>query len=167
MTTTNYYTAKGGQRCTTVAILDALRRTTPVVLVDMGGDIPAMLGIPTPEEYPVRVNDLVLLYDAPVVATETDVIIDWGTTTPWVPGENVLVTTPCYVALRRAVQSSVRPDAVVFAEIPGRALSPNDVEAALGAEITGTLPDSLAVARSIDAGLLLLLQRRNDVVFSS
>lgn len=63
-------------------------------------------------------------------------VLDAGTGPAWeaaaVPGtRSVLVVRNWYLALRRAVQSPVRPSAVVLIEEPGRALRHPEVEAVL------------------------------------
>ncbi len=67
----------------------------------------------------------------------------------------VLVTRPCYLGLRRAARACPRPDGVVLIDEPGRALRPRDVEHSIGAPVLATLALDPAVARAVDAGLLL------------
>ena len=67
----------------------------------------------------------------------------------------ILVTRPCYLALRRAARARPRPDGVVLIDEPGRALRPRDVEHSIGAPVVATLALDPAVARAVDAGLLL------------
>jgi MinD superfamily P-loop ATPase len=66
-----------------------------------------------------------------------------------------LVTRPCYLALRSAVRQSVRPTGVVLIDEPGRALRSEDIEASLGAPIVSRILADPAVARAVDAGLLV------------
>jgi cellulose biosynthesis protein BcsQ len=65
----------------------------------------------------------------------------------------LLVTRPCYLALRRSTITP-RPDTVVLISEHQRALDANDIEAVLGIPVTATVPYSPAIARAIDAGLL-------------
>jgi hypothetical protein len=66
----------------------------------------------------------------------------------------LLVVRNCFLALRRAVQSSLRPDGVVLVTEPHRALDVRDVVAVLtGVAVTEVRIDP-AVARAVDAGLL-------------
>ena len=65
----------------------------------------------------------------------------------------LLVTRPCYLALRRSAVTP-RPDAVVLINEHERALNATDVETVLGIPITATVPYHPAIARAIDAGLL-------------
>ena len=84
------------------------------------------------------------------------VIIDTATHAPeWDRNadHDILVTRPCYLALRRAV-TQPRPTGLVVITEPGRALNTTDIEAALGIPITATIPADPDIARSIDAGLL-------------
>jgi CobQ/CobB/MinD/ParA nucleotide binding domain len=67
---------------------------------------------------------------------------------------NVIVTRPCYLAIRRAIHLPTRPTEVVFMAEPGRALSAHDIEAVLGVPVTATVPVDIDTARIIDAGIL-------------
>jgi hypothetical protein len=67
----------------------------------------------------------------------------------------LLVTRPCYLALRAAVRQQARPTGVVLVEEPGRALRAPDIEASLGAPVVATVLLDPAIARAVDAGLLL------------
>ena len=87
------------------------------------------------------------------------VVIDAGTGSP--PGEllgasatHLLVTRPCYLALRRAVADGVQPTGVVLVGEPGRALNARDIERALSAPVVAQVEYDPAVARAVDAGLL-------------
>ncbi len=74
---------------------------------------------------------------------------------------SLLVTTPCYLALRRAqhyvAEGLVQATGVVVVDQPERALRSSDVEAALGLPVVCTVPYAAPIARAVDAGLL---QRR-------
>jgi len=87
------------------------------------------------------------------------VVIDAGTGSP--PAEllaatttHLLVTRPCYLALRRAVAGGVQPTGVVLVGEPGRALNARDIERALSAPVVAQVEYDPAVARAVDAGLL-------------
>jgi MinD superfamily P-loop ATPase len=67
---------------------------------------------------------------------------------------SLLVLRPCYLALRRALASPVRPSGVVLVAEPGRALGRRDVEDVLGVPVRAEVPLDAAVARAVDAGLL-------------
>jgi hypothetical protein len=66
----------------------------------------------------------------------------------------LLVLRPCYLALRRAVASSLRPSGVVLVEEAGRALGRRDVESALGVPVRAVVAHDPRIARAVDAGLL-------------
>lgn len=88
-----------------------------------------------------------------------EVIVDAGTLGPHQAlldsaSHALLVTRPCYLALRRAVAAANRPTAIVLVAEPGRALRAADVEHALGAPVVATVALDPAVARAVDAGLL-------------
>lgn len=88
-----------------------------------------------------------------------DVWIDAGSTTPPAAlsdavSDRWLVTRACYLSLRRAAQSPVRPTGVVLVAEPGRSLRARDVERSSGASIVATIAVDPKVARAVDAGLL-------------
>ena len=60
--------------------------------------------------------------------------------------QRVLVTRPCYLALRQAVNKR-QPDHIVVLNEPGRALTTTDIVAALGLRVTATIPVEPATAR--------------------
>ena len=65
----------------------------------------------------------------------------------------VLVTRPCYLALRRSTITP-RPTHVVLINETGRALDAKDIGAVTGIPVTATIPYETDIARTIDAGLL-------------
>jgi len=67
---------------------------------------------------------------------------------------SVLVIRPCYLALRRAMASPLRPSEVVVIREPGRTLSRQDIESAVGAPVRVEIETDPAVARAVDAGLM-------------
>ena len=67
---------------------------------------------------------------------------------------SVLVTRPCYLALRRALTAPIRPSEVVLLTEPGRSLTRRDVEDAIGAPVVAEVAVDPQVARAVDAGLL-------------
>lgn len=200
------WAAKGGSGTTVVAAALALTSDRPSLLVDLDGEIPAVLGLPEPDRPGVAewlASDATaehlaeLLIDigprqwllpwqanaTPATAANAahgneprwamlgdwlhdwsdqwgcDVTVDAGTGTP--PRaltersqRSLLVTRPCYLSLRRAVRSEVRPTGVVLIDEPGRGLTRRDVEHALGVPIDAVVSFDPAVARAVDAGLL-------------
>lgn len=67
---------------------------------------------------------------------------------------SLLVLRPCYLALRRAAQTSLRPSGVVLISEPGRSLGATEVSDVLGVPVRAEVPYDPAVARVVDAGLL-------------
>lgn len=193
------WSVKGGVGTTVVAAALALllgRRSGPgIVLADLAGDGPAVLGLPEPDgpglagwlaagdDVPAdglarlevqasprlallpRGPGPLLLDRAAVLASLLDrgprpVVVDCGTTeqvaTALVDGaqRSILVIRPCYLALRRAMASSLRPSEVVVIREPGRTLSRHDVESAVGAPVRAEIEADPAVARAVDSGLM-------------
>lgn len=68
---------------------------------------------------------------------------------------SLLVLRPCFLSLRRAVASPLRPSAVVLVEEEGRSIRSGDVEDALGVPVRAVVPVHQRVARAVDAGLLV------------
>ncbi|MGH9118610.1 MAG: hypothetical protein ACRD0A_12275 [Acidimicrobiales bacterium] len=68
---------------------------------------------------------------------------------------SLLVTRPCFLAVRRAVQLDLRPTGVVLVVEDGRAITSTDIEGALNVPVVATVRMSPAVARAVDAGLLI------------
>jgi hypothetical protein len=68
---------------------------------------------------------------------------------------SLLVLRPCYLALRRAVAAPIRPSGVVLVGEPGRSLDASDVEDVLGVPVRVQIPYDPAIARAIDAGILI------------
>jgi hypothetical protein len=191
------WSAKGGSGTTVVATALALtlaRRSTAgdVLLVDLAGDVPAVLGVEPPMEgvsewlaagpsVPPDAFDRLAVRAGPrlrVVAAGSSpmagdgerlaaalsgpsvTVVDCG-----VPGAvglsiaagaaiSLLVTRPCYLALRRAVALPLRPSGVVLVDDGDRALGRADVEAVLGVPVRAVVRHDPAVARAVDAGLL-------------
>jgi MinD-like ATPase involved in chromosome partitioning or flagellar assembly len=67
---------------------------------------------------------------------------------------SVLVTRPCFLALRRALAAPLRPSEVVLVTEAGRSLTDKDVQAALQVPVTATIAVDPVIARAVDAGLL-------------
>jgi len=187
--------AKGGSGTTVVAAAMAIAAAAPTLLIDLAGDVPAVLGIPEPDGPGVfdwlasdapaaRLNALEVRADgyAHVLPRGRATQVPptrWGELATWLRGERrsivvdagsvgepplaivraadhaLLVTRPCYLALRAAVRQSTRPSGVVLVEEPGRALRARDIEASLGVPVVATVLLDPAIARAVDAGLLL------------
>lgn len=197
MTVTICWSVKGGTGTTVAVAASALHARTPVTLVDLDGDLPAVLGVAEPDgqglsdwfdadvpgaaiaDLAIAIGDRVRLIprgvgDLPALSPDrwaafgewlassrTDVIIDAGTGAPPTAlvdvtpsARRLLVTRACFLSLRRAARSPVRPDGVVLIDEPGRRLRPADVEHSVGAPVVVTISVDPAIARAVDAGLL-------------
>jgi hypothetical protein len=199
------WAAKGGSGTTVVTAALALSSASPSLLVDLDGELPAVLGV-GPSDRPgvadwlesdATAEQLAELFvdvgrrhrllpwrsgppdhavDRPQVSGERweqlgvwldrwggqwgcPVVVDAGTRLPPAPlvehsTRSLLVTRPCYLALRRAVAAPVRPTGIVLVDEPGRGLRAADVEHALGVPVEATVRVDPAIARAVDAGLL-------------
>ncbi len=67
----------------------------------------------------------------------------------------ILVTRPCYLALRRAELAPTVPSGVVVLREPRRSLGAADVAEAVGAPVLAQIDVDPTIARAVDAGLLL------------
>lgn len=67
---------------------------------------------------------------------------------------SLLVVRPCYLCLRRAVASVVRPTGIVVVDEAERALEASDVQDVVGVEVVAVAGVHPSVARAVDAGLL-------------
>jgi len=113
---------------------------------------------------PARADALAAL----LAADDRPVVVDCGAlreevavTVAAAATRSLLVTRPCYLALRRALAAPIRPSEVVLLSEPGRALGRTDVEQCLGVPVTAEVAVDPAVARAVDAGVLALrLPRR-------
>jgi hypothetical protein len=97
--------------------------------------------------------------DLAAALAQRTTVIDAGTGIPpaallAAADHNLLVTRPCYLALRLAAASGVQPSGIVLVGEPGRALTARDIERAVGAPVVAELHYDPAVARAVDAGLL-------------
>lgn len=106
---------------------------------------------------PARADALVAL----LAADARPVVVDCGTVAEEVGAavastatRSLLVTRPCFLALRRAMAAPLRPSEVVLVTEPGRSLSRVDVEECLGVPVVAEVALDPAVARAVDAGLL-------------
>ncbi|MCC6226348.1 MAG: hypothetical protein IT195_08080 [Microthrixaceae bacterium] len=199
------WSVKGGSGVTAVSIGIAARRAgkgEQVLLVDLGGDLPAALGSADPtvgvrdwlrsEAEPSALRRIEVatpsaalsllpvgrgsvdfeqrrceLFAAALSADTRTVVVDIGTlgTDPQLDRlrtavidsatRSVLVTRPCYLALRRVVGRGISPDGVVLVREVGRALDASDVERLVGAPVIAQVDVDPAVARMVDSGLLV------------
>jgi len=68
---------------------------------------------------------------------------------------SLLVTRACYLALRRLARHDIAPDGVIVVREHGRALDVDDVERLTGAPVVAQVDLDPAIARLVDAGLLV------------
>jgi hypothetical protein len=199
------WAAKGGSGTTVVATALALSSPRPSLLVDLDGEIPAVLGLPEPDrpgvaewlssdasadhlaELLIDIGPRTWLLPWQTATYESghhygdhhdvrwallgdwlhdwssqwgcDVTVDIGTRIPPEPlamrsDRSLLVTRPCYLSLRRAVRSTVRPTGVILVDEPGRGLGQRDIEHALGVAVEAVVSLDPSVSRAVDAGLL-------------
>ncbi|MFV1990917.1 MAG: hypothetical protein ACC652_09285, partial [Acidimicrobiales bacterium] len=101
-------------------------------------------------------------------ADQRNVIVDAGAQTSRLATllcdaatESLLVLRPCYLALRRAKHHPGRATGIVLVQEPGRTLRGKDVSAVLGLPIRAEVGWDTAIARAIDAGLLVTRMPRN------
>ena len=69
--------------------------------------------------------------------------------------QRVLVTRACYLALRRSVVSTLRATQAIVVHEPGRSLRINDIAHSIGVQTVVELALDPAIARAVDAGLVL------------
>jgi MinD-like ATPase involved in chromosome partitioning or flagellar assembly len=199
------WSVKGGSGCSLVAAalgLTLARLGHEVLLVDLGGDLPAVLGLPEPDQpglsewlsagadvpadglarleieaapglalipgggrpiaEVVGRGDRLRVLAGLLATAGRPVIVDAGLVGAGAPGlplvaearHALLVTRPCFLALRRLTASPGRPTGVVLVVEPGRALGRSDVEEVAGAPVLAEVAFDPAVARAVDAGLL-------------
>ncbi|MGB3411947.1 MAG: hypothetical protein WBA45_12215 [Microthrixaceae bacterium] len=70
-------------------------------------------------------------------------------------GRSIVVTSSCYLALRRAIRMNQPADGLVVVSDPGRALNGRDIADLIGVPLVAQIDRDPAVARSVDAGLFL------------
>ncbi|HUP70352.1 MAG TPA: hypothetical protein VM142_11120 [Acidimicrobiales bacterium] len=172
--------AKGGQGTTTIASVVAALAAghQPTTLVaTRPGDVYALTGTPIPS----KLSSLTSIYPNlhltgacqhgisatfdPSSDASGIVVGDLGRlseideddqgdadadTTRW-----LVVRGPCYLSLRAALEDPWRPDGIVVLAEAGRPLVAADVTDVLGVPVVAQVPVDPAVARIIDAGLLL------------
>jgi hypothetical protein len=127
-----------------------------------------LLGLREPGEDEIAVTDRLTLTNTATGEPEIR-IVDGGTRASVSGDEDrldvVVLRGPCYVALRSLVCSGYRqPDGIVLLSEPGRSLTDRDVHDVTGIPVVATVAVTPAVARTIDAGLLIgRLHRLRDL----
>jgi hypothetical protein len=160
-----FYAAKGGQGCTTTAMAAAvlLSHHDSVDLTAHDPDDAAVLAgrqLDFTDDHLALTPQLRLVVDprqatAPIVVHDAGTVHDLTDTPlaePDVP--RYLVTRPCFLALRRATNHSIRPTGIILIHEPDRAIAPHDIEAILHRPIVTTIPCTPAIARAVDAALV-------------
>ena len=168
---TTFYTAKGGQGCTTTALLYGLSlahrpHTTPGRYIDIQSHQPADLfaaaGIPVgcaPDLDPPREARPDVFVGSLLTGSDCrqrlvrDIGTAWQTDPDLLPeARRYLVLRPCFLAVRRAMEAPT-PTAVILIDEPDRALHADDIANVLGCAVA-TIPYDPTIARQIDAGLI-------------
>ena len=158
--------ARGGQGATTVAAALALHAAEngPAILVSTEpASAASLLGVPLgPDGEGVHVTPGLVLAPYPLAPDElrpATVVVDAGPASQaWdaASGEHyVVLRGPCYVALASLLAAPGRPDGVILVAEDGRSLTARDVTEVLDVAVVATVAARPAVARTIDAGLLV------------
>lgn len=143
METIKVYGAKGGVGTSTAAAALAVYVNGTLVSPDAAPILGDAGNLPM-----VRLGDGPIVNDHGVLDTEGN--------KPDVGDDAILITTCCYLALRSAMRCDLTGfRGVVVVEEPGRALAPADVAEVLGLEVLAIIPRDPAIARTVDAGLLV------------
>ena len=152
--------ARGGHGASTIAAVLALfaakhGRTT--LVADDHWAAAVLLGLPEVDDEVIEViAGLSLARHAPAEPGDT-LVVDAGAAGGDRTGESyVVLRGPCYVALASLLATlDTPPDGVIVLFEPGRSLTGRDVYEVLGIPVVATVRASPAVARTIDAGLLV------------
>lgn len=88
-----------------------------------------------------------------------NIVIDFGTqeiplAISRFPHQHYIVTRPCYLSLRRAVNLEKTFSGVVVIREPDRVLTTSDVESVLKLRCVAEVPYSREISRRVDSGLL-------------
>jgi hypothetical protein len=144
-----------------------VRRRPTRLVSDEPAAMAALLGIvgPATEGDTVAVTDGLELGSSSDLASLT--VVDAGRALPLPATERaislVVVRGPCYLALRHLVNAEGRlPDGIVLAKEAGRSLTAKDVSDVTGVPVVAQIDVTPAVARTIDAGLLVARLHRLD-----
>jgi len=78
---------------------------------------------------------------------------------------SVLVTRPCFLALRRASSFPLRPTEIVLVDEPKRSLDRHDIEDVMGVPVIEVVRWSSTLARAVDAGQLTRRGARSAKAF--
>lgn len=158
----SFYSHKGGTGVSTVAAIVSLlasRERREMLVTDDIGTTAAIMGVSLPNgQTSFKPNDNLTVIQRESVpacfAKSDDILLISDGLVLASHGERVLVTRPCYLALRQETASKVIPTKVVVIAEPGRALGAQDVLGTVGGDHAVTIPLDPAIARAVDAGLL-------------
>lgn len=149
--------AKGGQGTTTMAVATAVLAAghAPTTLVTPEpNDAAALLGLPRPPDgTPIRVTQTLWLSSEEVEGSAVTVID--GPPLRDADERYLVLRGPCYLALAASLRHDSPPDGIVLLREAGRSLTARDVTEVTGIPVVAQVPVTGAVARAIDAGLLL------------
>lgn len=155
--------AKGGQGTSTVAATVAIMAALNVRVLLVTEDVREMLALlgtsiwPGDSEHVIDVNSTLTVcsYDAFDWNMAADLAVFDNPGTEVMFDRGYLVTRACYLALAKAARTSRGWDGIVLVNEPGRALRANDVADALGSRVVAEVDYDPAIARAIDAGLMI------------
>lgn len=141
---------------------DALRRleievSPDISLLSLGRT--AMEGVASPDRVQQLLEQLALdprdtIFDLGRVTTGAGLIMEPLARLAAGADQSLLVTRACFLSLRRALASPVRPTGIVLVTEEGRALGRREVEDILGVPVIAEVPLDSSVARAVDAGTL-------------
>lgn len=160
--------ARGGHGTTTVAcalaVMSAAQQPTTLAAADTD-TAAAVLGLPRPVRTPVAVVGSLDLDSATGAALNgAATIVDAGSATtapPTAAGLRIgVLRGPCYLALATLLAGGGHLDGVVVVEEADRSLTARDVSDVLDVPVLATVRVSPAVARAIDAGMLVARTHR-------
>ena len=160
-----FYGPKGGQGTSTVAAATALfaSRLSPRVSLrshDCVG-MARLLALPAQAAEPADVAASITLSSLESNSTASAFTVDdlgraeLAHRSP--AHTSVMVLRPCYLALEAAVRAAceVVPDWLVVVAEPDRSIGPADIAAVLAIPVAAVVPLDPAVARTLDAGMLV------------
>lgn len=160
-TTVYFWGAKGGVGTSTVAAMHAVALaragypTTIIGIPPQFADLAGLLAVPPPTDRVLDVNAATACPPAP--ALRPYVVIDGGTDRgrSHMPSQRYLVIRPCYLALRRAMETGITgTHGIVLVTEAQRCLGQRDVVDVLGLPVVATMDVTPMTARCIDAGLI-------------
>ncbi len=160
MRTIAFTAPKGGQGTTTVAAATAVfaaGHDNTTLVAPQVGTLARLLGTAPPSGEPVEIVPGLWLASQPVEASSF-AVVDESDGTTWADADAryVVVRGPCYLALAALLEPpGLEPDGIVLVVEKGRSLTERDVVEVTGIPVVATVTASDAVARTIDAGLLL------------